>query len=81
MWRNGFGDACLLCSFFRVAIFVPFRFFPLQIQQTFSKFPPEYNFNHVDNILSGYRTQLTESTKFRRLLFAIIPPKVPVRGK
>lgn len=53
-------------------------FLPLQqIQQKFHKYPePEYPFTYLDNLISGDITELTEATKFRRLLFNIVPPEV-----
>lgn len=53
---------------------------PGQVKQEFFKYPtPEYNFNYVDQLISGDMTELqssTASTKYRRLLFNIVPPKV-----
>lgn len=54
-----------------------FAALPPQVQQKFFKYPqPEYPFNYVDNLISGDYTALTEATKYRRLLFNIVPPKV-----
>lgn len=70
MYLSDFRSRCYEC-----VLQIVFRVY--QIQQAFFKFPnPEYPFNTVDQLLSGFHTQLQEHTKFRRLLFALIPPKV-----
>ncbi|CAM9342775.1 unnamed protein product, partial [Hapterophycus canaliculatus] len=47
------------------------------VKQEFYKYPkPQYNFNYVDQLISGDQTELRDFTKYRRLLFNIVPPKV-----
>ncbi|CAM9486869.1 unnamed protein product, partial [Ectocarpus sp. 4 AP-2014] len=47
------------------------------VKQEFYKYPkPPYNFNYVDQLISGDEEELWEVTKYRRLLFNIVPPKV-----
>ncbi|CAM9371227.1 unnamed protein product [Discosporangium mesarthrocarpum] len=54
------------------------------VRQTFYKYPnPEYTWNYMDVLVKGLlfkgdieREELTEETKYRRVLFEIIPKKV-----
>lgn len=49
----------------------------MQVKQEFYKYPkPLYNFNYVDQLISGDQEELWDFTKYRRLLFNIVPPKV-----
>ncbi|KAG5178381.1 hypothetical protein JKP88DRAFT_264612 [Tribonema minus] len=47
------------------------------VKQMFYKYPsPEYSWNYLDELVCGYNSDLIENTKYRRILFAIIPPPV-----
>lgn len=69
---------CLFFSpSFRDDLHQPVATYTRQVKQEFYKYPkPDYNFNYVDQLISGDQTILWEHTKYRRLLFNIVPPKV-----
>jgi len=45
-----------------------------RVTQTFSKYPDQYNWNGLDNLICGDPDKtLTESTRYRRIMFCIMP--------
>jgi hypothetical protein len=62
---------------YRYALWSPVTDGFLSVSQEFRKYPQvEYQWNHLDQLICGYTGDMSEGTRYKRLLYCLIPPQL-----
>uniref|UniRef100_K3W9W3 Uncharacterized protein n=1 Tax=Globisporangium ultimum (strain ATCC 200006 / CBS 805.95 / DAOM BR144) TaxID=431595 RepID=K3W9W3_GLOUD len=62
---------------YRYSLWSPVAHAFLSVSQEFRKYPRlEYSWNYLDQLICGYYDEMSEGTRYKRILYCIVPPRL-----
>lgn len=67
---------------YRYSLWSPVAQAFLSVSQEFRKYPRlEYSWNYLDQLICGYYDEMSEATRYKRILYCIVPPRLEQSGQ